>query len=66
MRRLAFVESGRLRPCADPDRRPFLIDRSKPVSARWCSQASCGNHLKAHRYYQRTRTRPDADRGPAA
>jgi predicted RNA-binding Zn ribbon-like protein len=46
---------GRLRPCANPDCRLFLIDHSKPNSARWCSMALCGNRMKARRHYQRTR-----------
>jgi predicted RNA-binding Zn ribbon-like protein len=46
---------GRLRPCANPDCRLFLIDHSKPNSARWCSMAVCGNRMKARRHYQRTR-----------
>jgi predicted RNA-binding Zn ribbon-like protein len=33
----------------------FLIDRSKPNTARWCSMAICGNRMKARRYYQRTK-----------
>jgi len=47
---------GRLRPCANPDCRRFLIDHSKPNSARWCSMALCGNRMKARRHYQRRRT----------
>lgn len=46
---------GRLRPCANPDCRLFLIDHSKPNSARWCSMALCGNRMKARRHYQRSR-----------
>ncbi|GAA1950034.1 CGNR zinc finger domain-containing protein [Amycolatopsis minnesotensis] len=46
---------GRLRPCANPDCRLFLIDHSKPNRARWCSMAVCGNRMKARRHYQRTR-----------
>ncbi|MGW1726703.1 CGNR zinc finger domain-containing protein [Streptomyces sp. NPDC002306] len=46
---------GRLRPCANPDCRLFLIDRSKTNRARWCSMAVCGNRMKARRHYQRTR-----------
>lgn len=46
---------GRLRPCANPECRLFLIDHSKPNSARWCSMAVCGNRMKARRHYQRTR-----------
>ncbi|MER6169338.1 CGNR zinc finger domain-containing protein [Streptomyces violaceorubidus] len=30
---------GRLKPCGNPDCRRFLLDRSKPNSARWCSMA---------------------------
>jgi predicted RNA-binding Zn ribbon-like protein len=47
---------GRLRPCANSECRLFLIDRSKPNNARWCSMAVCGNRMKARRHYQRTRT----------
>ncbi|WP_460355286.1 CGNR zinc finger domain-containing protein [Mycobacterium sp. ZZG] len=47
---------GRLRPCANTECRLFLIDRSKPNTARWCSMAICGNRMKARRHYQRTRS----------
>lgn len=46
---------GRLRPCANPECRRFLLDRSKANKARWCSMAVCGNRMKARRHYQRTR-----------
>ncbi|MGJ5748663.1 CGNR zinc finger protein [Streptomyces puniciscabiei] len=46
---------GRLRPCANPDCRRFLIDRSKANKARWCSMAECGNGMKARRHHQRAR-----------
>ncbi|MGW8802142.1 CGNR zinc finger domain-containing protein [Streptomyces sp. NPDC055775] len=46
---------GRLRPCANTECRRFLLDRSKPNKARWCSMAVCGNRMKARRHYQRTR-----------
>ncbi|MER7840768.1 CGNR zinc finger domain-containing protein [Streptomyces sp. NPDC096040] len=46
---------GRLRPCANPECRLFLIDRSKTNRARWCSMAVCGNRMKARRHHQRTR-----------
>ncbi|MGW6935914.1 CGNR zinc finger domain-containing protein [Lentzea sp. NPDC054927] len=52
---LRVSSPGRLRPCANPDCRLFLIDHSKPNSARWCSMAVCGNRMKARRHYQRTR-----------
>jgi predicted RNA-binding Zn ribbon-like protein len=46
---------GRLRPCANEECQLFLIDHSKPNSARWCSMAVCGNRMKARRHYQRAR-----------
>lgn len=52
---LRVANPGRLRPCANPECRLFLIDHSKPNSARWCSMAVCGNRMKARRHYQRTR-----------
>ncbi|WP_183468618.1 CGNR zinc finger domain-containing protein [Mycolicibacterium iranicum] len=47
---------GRLRPCANTECRLFLIDRSKPNTARWCSMAICGNRMKARRHYQRSKS----------
>lgn len=52
---LRASSQGRLRPCANPECRLFLIDHSKPNNARWCSMAVCGNRMKARRHYQRTR-----------
>jgi hypothetical protein len=46
---------GRLRACANHECRLFLLDRSKPNNARWCSMRTCGNRLKARRHYERTR-----------
>ncbi|WP_433281512.1 CGNR zinc finger domain-containing protein [Pseudonocardia xinjiangensis] len=46
---------GRLRACANDECRLFLLDRSRPNTARWCSMKTCGNRLKARRHYQRTR-----------
>lgn len=48
---------GRLRPCANDECRLFLLDRSRPNTARWCSMKGCGNRLKARRHYQRARGR---------
>ncbi|WIX98826.1 CGNR zinc finger domain-containing protein [Amycolatopsis mongoliensis] len=56
---LAKSSPGRLRPCANPECRLFLIDHSKPNSARWCSMAACGNRMKARRHYQRSRIAAD-------
>jgi predicted RNA-binding Zn ribbon-like protein len=52
---LRITSPGRLRPCANTECQLFLIDRSKPNTARWCSMAICGNRMKARRHYQRSR-----------
>lgn len=54
---------GRLRACANSECNLFLIDHSKPNTAKWCSMAVCGNRMKARRHYHRT---GDATRQPAA
>lgn len=48
---------GRLRACANSECRLFLLDRSRPNTARWCSMQACGNRLKSRRHYRRTRGR---------
>lgn len=45
---------GRLRACANHDCLLFLLDRSKPGTARWCSMGACGNRMKARRHYGRS------------
>ncbi|MEJ2867419.1 CGNR zinc finger domain-containing protein [Actinomycetospora sp. OC33-EN08] len=45
---------GRLRPCANDECRLYLLDRSRPGNARWCSMRTCGNRLKARRHHERT------------
>lgn len=52
---LRVTSPGRLRPCANAECQLFLIDHSKPNTARWCSMATCGNRLKARRHYERAR-----------
>lgn len=51
---LRITSPGRLRPCANDECQLFLLDRSKPNTARWCSMAICGNRMKARRHYRRT------------
>ncbi len=53
---LRITSPGRLRPCANDECNLFLLDRSKPNTARWCSMAICGNRMKARRHYRRSRT----------
>jgi predicted RNA-binding Zn ribbon-like protein len=59
---LRISSPGRLRPCANTDCQLFLIDRSKPNTARWCSMAICGNRMKARRHYRRSRSTFAEDR----
>lgn len=47
---------GRLRPCANAECNLFLIDRSRPGTAKWCSMAACGNRMKARAYADRARS----------
>ncbi|QPZ38783.1 CGNR zinc finger domain-containing protein [Paramicrobacterium chengjingii] len=47
---------GRLRACANTECNLFLIDHSRPGSARWCSMATCGNRMKARSHARRQRT----------
>lgn len=56
---LRRTRPGRLRACENPECARFLIDRSKPNTARWCSMAVCGNRIKARRHYERTRGHPN-------
>lgn len=44
---------GRLRPCANEECNLFLIDRSRPGTAKWCSMATCGNRMKARAHATR-------------
>ncbi|GGJ34413.1 hypothetical protein GCM10010121_052110 [Streptomyces brasiliensis] len=52
---LCIPVPGRLRACANPECRRFLLDRSRTNKGRWCSMAVCGNRMKARRHYERTR-----------
>jgi predicted RNA-binding Zn ribbon-like protein len=60
---LRILGPGRLRPCANTECQLFLIDRSRPNTARWCSMAICGNRMKARRHYQRSRSTANREKG---
>lgn len=47
---------GRLRPCANTECNLFLIDRSRPGTAKWCSMSTCGNRIKARSHAERVRS----------
>lgn len=44
---------GLVRECDSPSCRWLFIDRSKNHSRRWCDMSTCGNRLKARRFYRR-------------
>ncbi|MFE7115366.1 CGNR zinc finger domain-containing protein [Streptomyces sp. NPDC057654] len=45
----------RLRPCANEECNLFLVDHSRPGTARWCSMAACGNRMKARTHARKQR-----------
>ncbi|MFE6777537.1 CGNR zinc finger domain-containing protein [Streptomyces sp. NPDC057702] len=45
----------RLRACANAECNLFLVDHSRPGTARWCSMATCGNRMKARAHARRQR-----------
>ncbi|RFA06931.1 hypothetical protein B7R21_17600 [Subtercola boreus] len=47
---------GRLRACANDECRLFLVDHSRPGTAKWCSMAACGNRMKARTHARRARS----------
>ncbi|WP_342211769.1 MULTISPECIES: CGNR zinc finger domain-containing protein [Frigoribacterium] len=46
---------GRLRACANDECNLFLVDHSRPGSAKWCSMATCGNRMKARTHARRVK-----------
>ncbi|RDG39287.1 CGNR zinc finger domain-containing protein [Streptomyces corynorhini] len=45
----------RLRACANEECNLFLVDHSRPGTARWCSMAACGNRMKARTHARKRR-----------
>lgn len=48
---------GRLRACANTECNLFLVDHSRPGTAKWCSMAACGNRMKARNHARRQQGR---------
>jgi len=46
---------GRLRACANDECSQFLVDHSRPGTAKWCSMAACGNRMKARTHALRAK-----------
>ena len=47
---------GRLRACANDECSQFLVDHSRPGTAKWCSMAVCGNRMKARTHARRAKS----------
>ena len=47
---------GRLRACANEECSQFLVDHSRPGTAKWCSMAVCGNRMKARTHARRAKS----------
>ncbi|MFD9697515.1 CGNR zinc finger domain-containing protein [Lentzea sp. NPDC059081] len=47
---------GRLRACANTRCNLFLVDHSRPGTAKWCSMAVCGNRMKSRAHASRQRS----------
>lgn len=47
---------SRLRACANTECNLYLVDHSRPGTARWCSMAVCGNRTKVRNHARRKRT----------
>jgi predicted RNA-binding Zn ribbon-like protein len=46
----------RLRACANDECNLFLVDHSRPGTAKWCSMATCGNRMKARTHARRAQS----------
>ena len=46
---------GRLRACANTQCNLFLLDHSRPGTAKWCSMVVCGNRMKTRAHASRKR-----------
>jgi predicted RNA-binding Zn ribbon-like protein len=51
------VDTKRLRQCANERCLWLFLDDSKSGTRRWCSMQACGNRAKAHRHYQRHKSK---------
>ena len=52
--RLLTAAPERIRRCAHPACVLWFHDTSRNGTRRWCSMETCGNRIKAGRYYRRT------------
>jgi predicted RNA-binding Zn ribbon-like protein len=49
----AGAKAARIKQCASPTCERFFLDESKSGTRTWCDMKTCGNRMKAARYYER-------------
>ncbi len=49
----AGAKAARVKRCAREGCARFFLDESKSATRTWCSMQTCGNRVKAARYYER-------------
>jgi predicted RNA-binding Zn ribbon-like protein len=52
----AGTKAARIKQCASATCDRFFLDESKSGTRTWCSMQTCGNRMKAARYYERTKS----------
>lgn len=52
----ASAKALRVKQCAHDACSRFFLDESKSGTRTWCSMKTCGNRVKAARYYERTKS----------
>jgi predicted RNA-binding Zn ribbon-like protein len=52
----AGAKAARIKRCANATCERFFLDESKSGTRMWCSMKTCGNRMKAARYYERTKS----------
>jgi predicted RNA-binding Zn ribbon-like protein len=50
------ARGSRVKQCAHEACSRFFLDESKSGTRTWCSMKTCGNRVKAARYYERTKS----------
>lgn len=52
----AGAKAARVKQCARDGCDRFFLDTSKSATRTWCSMQTCGNRMKAARYYERRKS----------
>jgi predicted RNA-binding Zn ribbon-like protein len=52
----AGTKAARIKQCASATCERFFLDESKSGTRTWCDMKTCGNRMKAARYYERRKS----------